>query len=79
MVVTGCKYSKRPGCATNAICGNVDDRCKSEKWLGRSHEQSDSAGSLVKSAEIVLYPLSGNRGSLFDNETLFAIPLQKIY
>ena len=77
VVVTGSKYSKRPVCATNTICGNVDDRCKSETWLGRSHEQSDSAGTLVKYAEIVSYQLSGNGGSVFDNETLFAVPLQQ--
>ena len=52
MVVTGSKYFKGSVCSTNSVYGDSDDRCQSG-WLGRSHEQSYSSGSLVKCAENV--------------------------
>ena len=76
MVVTGSKYLKRPVCSSNLVYIDSDDRCQSG-WLGRSHEQSYSSGSLVKCAENVSHQLSRDGGSISDSETFFAISGQQ--
>ena len=76
MVVTGSKYFKGSVCSTNSVYGDSDDRCQSG-WLGRSHEQSYSSGSLVKCAENVSHQLSRDGGSISDSETFFAISDQQ--
>ena len=76
MVVTGSKYSKGSVCSTNSVYRESDDRCQSG-WLGRSHEQSYSSGSLVKCAENVSHQLSRDGGSISDSETIFAISDQQ--
>ena len=74
MVVTGSKYFTGSICSTDTVYRNCDNRCKSEIRLGWSHEQSYSARPLVESAKASAHQLSGNEGSISDNEIFSAEP-----
>ena len=70
MVVTRSNCLKGSVSSTNSVYRDSDDRYKSG-WLGSSHEQSYSPGSLVKCAENVSHQLSRDGGNISDSERFF--------
>ena len=74
VVTTGSKYFKESICSVNKVYRNSINRCESV-WLGWSHEQSDSARSLVQLTENVSHQLSGDGGSFSDIEAFSAEPI----
>ena len=69
MVVTGSKHSEGSRCATECLSDYSNHRCEQFR-LGRSHEESNGAGSMVQNGKDGTHKLPRNEGCIFHSETI---------